>query len=66
MLAASSLLRTFVLVFNKIIYFRTNSRRAVNRLDFVDTNTNTDMLIMIPILNDTDTDLVTTKYQHIL
>ncbi len=32
--------------------------RAVYRLDFVDTDTNDDTLIMIPILNNTDTKLL--------
>ncbi len=35
--------------------------RAIYCLDFFDINTNTDTLIMIPILNDTDTDNFTTK-----
>ncbi len=40
--------------------------RAVYRLDFFDTDTNTDTLIMIPKLNDTNTNTYTTKCQHIL
>ncbi len=40
-------------IFQDVLY------RAVCELDFYDTNTDT--LIMIPILNDTDTDPLTTK-----